>query len=111
MTSNLQTELEELNLNINMKGLKPMKSNYEKTETIHPYSGVNSGSRNKTASTYTRKLMMEGCSRDVAMGILYEWNETNYPPLEINELQRTFESNLKYADTFELSKTGISEPI
>ena len=33
MTSNLQTELEELNLNINMKGLKPMKSNYEKTET------------------------------------------------------------------------------
>ena len=80
-------------------------SNYEKTETIHPYSGVNSGSRNKTASTYTRKLMMEGCSTDVAMGILYEWNKTNYPPLEINELQRTFESNLKYADTFELSKT------
>ena len=80
-------------------------SSYKKTETIHPYSGVNSGSRNKTASTYTRKLIMEGCSTDVAMGILYEWNKTNYPPLEINELQRTFESNLKYADTFELSKT------
>jgi hypothetical protein len=67
--------------------------------------GVKKGNRNTTGSELTRKLMMEGYTKENALKILIDWNCNNNPPLELTELIKLFESNWGYREDFILTKT------
>ncbi|MBT5531112.1 MAG: hypothetical protein HOK35_18300 [Cytophagia bacterium] len=67
--------------------------------------GVKKGNRNTTGSSLTIKLMMEGYIKEDALNILMDWNCYNIPPLDLTELINLFDSNWRYGEDFELTKT------
>lgn len=68
----------------------------EKTDWDKVISGVSSGNRNETAAKVTGKLLnVFKKEADIAWKILTQWNRSNNPPLEEEELRNVFDSIAK----------------
>jgi hypothetical protein len=77
--------------------------NTEKYDLKNSINGISR--RNITASKLTQKFMMQGYDEMQAKEKLIDWNNSNNPPLDSKELDRTFKSNWRYKDTFTLGRT------
>ena len=112
----INIDFDEIKNNLKQIGFKPENNNHVITDTDRiediERNGVSKGSRNQSMFELSRKLRSE-YDEPTAWAYLQNTNEKNSPPLDLQELQRTFDSAKNYlcvaSDSKENSPTKLLE--